>query len=310
MKNQVLNKAQIRELIQGLKLKEIPLKLEYLGKGAKRWDWLIRSIEYGLGKTESDLIKENLNLLKRLARNQKSVILFDLGCGNGSKIIPLVKEFKKEATVNIFLVDFSKQLLKIAKNNIKKDCKILQCNTVICDLEKNAGYSKIAKIRNTFSTSLAIYFLLGNTLGNFTHPQTVLSFLRAAMKKNDLLIIGTELNNDNNEKNLTQHYQNNRIFNIQFSRLEAIGVNKKDGKFVVQFNKSYSQVETYFVFSKQVLVKLGNERINFCIGDKVLLMTSKKYTIAKLEDIINKNKFATKKIFRNKNYCLIQCEAR
>lgn len=90
--------------------------LEYFTKYAKKWR---RKVDSPIDNT----IKQRDNYILNIIKQNKSQIknILDIGCGNGGLTCIISKK-----GINITGIDFSKEMIKIAKNNSKK----YKCKTV------------------------------------------------------------------------------------------------------------------------------------------------------------------------------------
>ncbi len=140
-----LSEKQISEFITALKRKEIPLKLEYLGLGARHY---LDFSKIGMYKTEAVLIKNNSSSIASLI---KDVNVVYTGCGNGYKIVPLVKTLlKNKKKTNIFLLDISTYMLNVAKRNLTRIFKKrVNIKTHLLDFEGGNFASLTRMIRRT-----------------------------------------------------------------------------------------------------------------------------------------------------------------
>jgi uncharacterized SAM-dependent methyltransferase len=81
---------QVSEFIAALQGRhEIPLKSEYLDKGAEYWNRIALSPEYAISAIEADLIEGGVPSIFREV-GTKRINLVDLGCGTGEKIFPII----------------------------------------------------------------------------------------------------------------------------------------------------------------------------------------------------------------------------
>jgi len=285
---------------------EIPLKFEYLKDGSKKWDSLVKSKDYDLGFTESQLIKKYAPEVFLEIKNK--VNLLDLGCGNGDKSIIFLNKIKyKRKYIGL---DISKSMLDLASQNISKKFPFINLETHKIDFEEgNFAHITESLREKNYSTNFILF--LGNTLGNVSDKSRVLSNIRESMTLNDYLLIGIELFDIKKTQNILNHYKGNRIWqdNI-FNSLEYFGLKQSDGFFEVLFNKNKDQVEARFVLNKDKELKCGSRKIKLKKKNKILLMVSYKANPTSIQILLAETGFIIKRIFFNENedYALILCK--
>ena len=302
---------QIAEFITALKgRQEIPLKFEYLNKGAERWDKLVRSKMYGLGKIEIDLIRNNMS--KIIASfSGKEMNLMDLGCGNGMKAVPFILELLKiYQIVNYLALDISQEMIDLALVNIKKIIHgKVNLQGVVVDFEAG-NFADVTRQTKKSGHPHNLLLLLGHTLGNPPDKNRLLMNIRESMTMTDFLLIGVEYLDPSKIQETVSHYKNRLIYKTQFTGLEEIGIEMTDGDFEVRYNSRKNQIETYFVFRKKRTIIFHEEEIIFRKGDKILLMLSYKFTDRIIKNLLDDTSFKVVKTFLNEqgNYVLVLCK--
>ncbi|MBU0530199.1 MAG: L-histidine N(alpha)-methyltransferase, partial [Nanoarchaeota archaeon] len=156
-----------------------------------------------------------------------------------------------------------------------------------------------------------LILFLGNTIGNVSDMNRVLSNIRESMTLDDYLLIGTELFDINRIHHIMRHYDDNELMkDIIFTSLEFFGLTYDDGKFEFKFNKNKGQVEARFIMKHDKEIVYGSKKILLKKGTKILLLISYKTTPKKIQILLAESGFVIKRLFLNENedYALILCK--
>ena len=190
-KSQFLTDEQTAELITALAgRRELPLKFQYLGVGADRFAAFEHTSEYGIGRTEIDLILDNEDkILSRLQSKEYSVL--DVGCGDGKKAAAILTrlEHYSRGELNYFPLDISDRMINIATDNVELAHENLHIESFKEDFEKG-NFSKITYyLRRRYQRNNLILFL-GQTIGNLSDSHRVLINVRESMTEKEVLLVG------------------------------------------------------------------------------------------------------------------------
>ncbi|MFH0714873.1 MAG: L-histidine N(alpha)-methyltransferase [Candidatus Diapherotrites archaeon] len=287
--------------------KEIPLKFEYLRKGAENWKKTVESKTYGLGKMENELIQENA---KRIVQDVGKANIVDIGCGTGEKAFPFIQEMKRLARPKYIAFDISPEMIALAKTNLEKRFPKLNTRFVVADFEQSNLAEEMESIREkNFKKSLFLF--LGNTVGNVSDKSRVLANLRDSMTLEDNLLVGIELFDLGRISKIFDHYRNSPEAKVaMLNTLNYFGVSEHDGKFVVSFNREKSQAEAHFVMKRACKLKLGSRQILLRKGDNILVMTSYKATPKQLQILLADSGFVILQLYLSpqEDYALILCK--
>lgn len=303
-----LTDAQASGLILALRGRsERPLKFSYLKEGAKNWDRLVRSPDYGIGIKEINLLMGSLEEMKKVIGGGK-FNLVDMGPGNADKTIPLAKHFQKSGKAIMVLIDISHEMMHLAEKNIRKEIKSnIKLMKHSRDFEEG-NFADITKPLKKKHYPNNFIILLGNTVGNQFDRYKVLLNARESMSLRDYLLIGIELRK--NTKDIAKHYRIKELKDVVFSNLKRVGLGDKIGKYGVGYNKRKHQVEVRAELTKNATIKIKGEKIELKKGNKILLLISYKTTPKEFRKILKETGFKIKKIFKNKgqDYALVLCQ--
>ncbi len=294
-----ITKEQIPEFVTAIKgRKEIPLKFVYLEEGAHNWDELVKDEKYGIGKAEIELIKTNISKILKFLKNGKFNMI-DVGCGNGEKSEIFINKLSgSHKPVNYVAIDISREMLKMAIENIKRN-KNINTQTYCIDFERGNFAQITDTLRKVYYRNNFLLFL-GNTMGNSSDMSRLLTNIRESMISSDLLLIGCATGKGN-YKSVLEHYDNNLVHKAAFFGLAKTGAKPKDGRFLTVYNKKKSRIEVYFVFGKDIKLKLDGENVKVKKGDKILIVISYRVTKDFIKTLLDRLGFKVLLFTRSKN---------
>lgn len=296
----ILNKKQTWEFLTALRgREEIPLKLEYIGRGAKHYLKILYSGTYkSFNAGEMKLIKTFLPKIIPFMLNKNPVYI---GCGDGSKMIIFLKELVKQKGVKqVHLLDISNEMLNIAERNIRKRFKKMKVLKYNIDFEAGDFPDITACIRKS-AYPHNFYLFLGTTLGNLSNRERILTNFRESMTLEDNLLIGVELVSQD-IKSIIKRYSDEFTFKWLLCLLSEIGITRKDGEFLVEYNHDKHQIETSFILNKSKEYVFADEVIYLEEGHKILLAISHKFTIAEIKNLVRSTGYKVRQIFTDKEY--------
>lgn len=196
---EIFSYDQICEIISNLTgLKEIPYKFTYLNRGAELWEkhYLISlNNQERVVTKERQLISENLeNILFKFKKYCK-INIFDIGCGNGLPVIPIIKRLlESHSQVTYTAIDISPMMIEIDKKQLLNNFPNLDYRSEVLDFD----FSNLSElfIESKIDKSCVNLILhLGGTLGNQNDVHRIYANFKYSMGINDYLILGAGLEN-------------------------------------------------------------------------------------------------------------------
>jgi L-histidine Nalpha-methyltransferase len=306
-KSEFLTNEQTAELITALAgRRELPLKFQYLGKGADRYASFEHSSEYGIGQTEIDLILDNEDkILSYLSKEEFSVL--DVGCGDGKKAAAILTRLTRfYDKLNYFPIDISEEMLNIAIDNVELAHDNVNIEPFKEDFEKG-NLSKITYyLRRRYQRDNLILFL-GQTIGNIADSHRVLVNLRESITEKEALLVGMAMLP---KDNFLEGYDEKVIYDWLWTLPEKIGITRQDADIELSFNSAKHQIEYKLKFKKDWSKSYGLDLLNFHKGQKILIAVSHKFTKDEIFSLFAGAGFKIELFLeaKNKNYSVVLCK--
>ena len=273
----MFTQRQVAELITSIQGRgEIPLKFNYLGDGAKNWAAIAKKrMGGGINATEKNLLTKRVKDFLESFENSTKLNIIDLGCGDGTPIIPILDELKNQKiTFRYIPLDISQEMLDLAEKTIKTkySCEVKKA---LFDFELG-NFSDLTYGLKADGYSNLLCFL-GSTVGNFSDKNRILTNMRDSMGSDDFLIVGVEMTNFSKINKLMPHYTDALVQNLMYFVAEKIGVNKRQTTYEATWNDKESQVECWMKVNKDQEIKLGGDKFKLEKDEKILLARSVKF---------------------------------
>ena len=134
----IMSDVQIRELITSLStFREIPLKFEYLGRGAEHWAKVAEEREQsgGINAQEIEVWKNLEGVVRKELEGVNYLHVVDIGCGTGRPAF-LLMDILQDMGIGFdyTAVDISPTMVEMATRNVKKYYGV-DVDKIIVDLE-------------------------------------------------------------------------------------------------------------------------------------------------------------------------------
>lgn len=300
-----LTDRQQYELLTAISARgEIPLKFVYLGDGAHLWDDLYRSAEHssGIGNEEMSMLMARIESFLQVYSGAKGINLIDLGCGNGSPAIEILKKLReKDLSINYVSVDLSQEMLTLASKNIREELPETKITELLFDFENESLTSQLLAIKQ--KTQLPNLLInLGNTLGNYVNVTGVLTNFLQSMTLEDYLIVGNGLVNDQNPQKILATYIDVEVQKeIIVKPARELGLFTDKDDYRVFWNPTEHRVEARIKLNESRALSLAGQTVTMEYGDEILIMPSRKYTEASLTKLLSGVGFRTELLTTNRN---------
>lgn len=256
---------------------EIPLKFNYLGEGAEKWQQVAsKRASGGIRGVETGLLSKRVKDFLESFENKKKINVVDLGCGDGTLVLPIFEELKRQGIAFRYVpLDISEEMFKLAENTIKKNYPECEIKKFLIDFELGNFSDITYDIKSDGSSNLLVFF--GNTVGNFSDRNRVLTNIRDSMGIDDFLIVGVEMTNFSKITKVIPHYTALEVESLLYTIPKKIGINKEATKYEVDWNDKESQIECWMVLEEDQKVNIGSDSFNLESDEKILLARSVKF---------------------------------
>ncbi|OGH66427.1 MAG: hypothetical protein A3B90_00250 [Candidatus Magasanikbacteria bacterium RIFCSPHIGHO2_02_FULL_41_13] len=256
---------------------EIPLKFNYLGSGAKKWQTIAQKRSTGgINSTETKLLQKRVKDFLASFENHDKINIIDIGCGDGAPCIPILDELTKQKVSFCYVpLDISSEMTALAEKNIHKRYPKVEIKQIVLDFELG-NFADITYDLKAGGYSNLLCFL-GSTIGNFSDRSRILTNLRDSMGSDDYLIVGVEMTNFAKINKIIPHYQGKVIEDLIYTVALGIGIKKQSTKYEVLWNDQHSQIEMWTTFSNKQKVKIGDSAFILEKGERILLARSVKF---------------------------------
>lgn len=298
----MLNGTQLREVFDHIvRERTIPLKFAYLGSGAQHWNDMIASyanIPVGAKNLEKKPLEKAAAAVVNSLDTGNGISVFDLGCGNGEPVIPLLEIIKRNP-IQIFYsaFDLSDKLGRIAEVTVK-GIGVEKTEHVVCDFEGN--FDTLFKNQKNLKTS-RLYLMLGNTLANMSNPKHFLEKIASVLREEDALLVGLELQDTRHVEHLMEYYGNAKARTFVYYVPSMFGITAKNTALRVFWDEKNSQVCLTLEALETILIKCGGESHAIHKGELLSIAHSKKYTPEALRKLFSFSTL-TADIYQEDNY--------
>lgn len=236
-----------KELKKHLQENHIPVKFNYIGNGAKKWNLSRKSKKNKLTKRQLSIFKNSLLEIKNHI-NFNSTNLIHLGTGDGIEIPFFFKIFDPNKKSLYSGIDISKKMIYSA---IKSCNKILSKDNsffYLSDIEKEGNLKLICKDIKTKGADKNI--IIGTNEGTLFSNPKIFKIIKDSMNHDDYFFFSLESDCKKKRKEILSTYNLNVCKNLLSVGLKKAGINPKKGNFKTIFNERKSSVEVYFQTNK------------------------------------------------------------
>lgn len=244
----IYSEHQIFDIISNIDIhREVPYEYSYFSRGATLWDEYTRRL---LTEKTSNPITNTIKLLslsqdyiESLVAGYTHVNIVDIGVGNCLPVRDLIQHFIDQGTLKRYIgIDISKDMLKIAENNLKNWFKgDVRFEGYVRDINYDRFNDLLVEdsFKDDDSSTLNIILFFGGTISNLREPNHALSTIHESMGKDDILLFSKRPDTSNSR----------RYFDFIDNKKAAIEFQNFRGKTIVDLlglDESHYDVEQYF----------------------------------------------------------------
>ena len=294
-----------REVRTGLTAHQKTLSpwLFYDAEGSALFEQITALPEYYPTRTERSILAAHADEIVRAAAGREVLTILELGAGTAAKT-GLILEATARAQKDVLYrpIDVSATALQEAKSHLEREIAGLRVEPQVAD------YTTQPLTRgNDPGRTLALY--IGSSIGNFSpaDQHDVLRNLRAQLRHGDALLLGTDLEKD--EETLLAAYNDaagvTAAFNINVLRR----LNRELGadfdlhafRHIALWNPRDSRIEMHLQSLRRQRVHFPSLKleINFEPGETIHTENSHKFTVARVEKLVSSAGFTFEKVWRD-----------
>ncbi len=270
-----MNVSVLNDILENILDKgEIPLKYAYLNEGAKIWAKISKK-----RMEAEDFTKGELTGTKRILSsyipemNIESVYLVDLGPGTGEPALQVARYLEETGvSLEYVPVDISPELLTMSTRLFRGEG--FKVHPIHVDFDERVP----VKLKE-FSDRPKIMLFLGNTLGNHSNEQKILTNFREVMRFSDILIVGLYAYSPIFSRSLPEIYRTEEndefLGHIPF---DVLGIDRNAAEIRYVWNEEEKSLVAYLEITKNTEMVVLGETIPLYRGSRILLGRSTRYT--------------------------------
>ena len=279
------------DVLEGLSRpqKKLSPKYFYDARGSELFEDITRLPEYYLTRTENAIMEASIDDMARLIGPRAAVIEF--GSGSGAKIRRLLKHLvEPEACVP---VEISRGHLLASARALAADHPQLKIIAVCADFTRDFELPPVTGARRN------LVFFPGSTIGNFPAEEAIslLKVMNHAAGEGGALLIGADLVKDSHT--LEAAYNDSAGVTAQFNINLLVRINRElradfdlDAfHHLARYNETAKRIEMFLISQQEQFVHIGDTRIHFARGERILTEFACKYELDAFADMVSKAGF-------------------
>lgn len=302
---------QKTSLIANLEIdKSISQKFNYLNSGGEHWSKFYQtSLEqgtYSMALSDLYFFENAFNLINDQFSNFSKINIVDIGVGNGSPALPLLKKLESLNKLNSYTgLDISQTILDTASNTIQSNSIKARCYYHIIDIENQSLQSILYSLK--YSTSElypTLVLFLGGTLTNQSNVIHSGSNVTDGLLPEDRLIVSNSFNSISSigEKFAFKMSDENKKLVLSFS--ESLGLNKRNVNYQMEYNSVSQFTELNLVLKQdtEIIFSNPNKTLIFNKGDKIKILQNKRDTFTTISKLADDLHLTLKMVIKHPNY--------
>lgn len=281
--------------------KRVPSKYFYDDQGSEYFKKIMESEDYYLTNLEQEILDRYSSELPNFF-GEKNINIVDLGAGDGSKSMTLIKAFqKKDICTDYYPIDISKGALLSLQKNLDAISSETQVNGIVADY-----FTGIKWLANQNKNRNLVLFL-GSNLGNFSEKESrdFLHHLWEALNQGDFLYLGFDLKKKisilNKAYNDKEGYT--RAFNLNLLKRinRELGANFDVDQFnhYGSYDPDRGAMVSYLISQKKqdVFIESVQKNFSFKSFEPIHVEFSYKYLPEEIESIAEGTGYSVQKFF-------------
>lgn len=262
--------------------KKLSPKFFYDEVGAKLFNAICSTEEYYLTRTESAILRDNLDDIAR--QLGKGCTLIEPGSGNSAKVREMLHAIKP---LSYIPMDISKVMLKSEAQKLATEFPWLNVHSVCSDFTTSMQLPQLSK------GTKPVAFFPGSSIGNFDPDEAsrFLADVREMVSPKGGLLIGVDLKKE--ESILNAAYNDQTGITECFNRNILTRINKELGaNFDIRqfrhdafYNADLGRIEMHLVSLRDQIITIGDQAIEFECGETIHTENSYKYTVQEFQKL-------------------------
>jgi len=249
--SEVISTPFAEDVEEGLSsaFKHLPSKYFYDDEGSRLFQKIMALPEYYLTNCEFEVLQNRSSDIYASLNFTSHFNVVELGAGDGSKTIELLKALTKAKAHFTFIpVDISGEAISILKEKLNAALPNLDIKPMVGDY-----FEMLKEINSTDSPSLVLF--LGSNIGNYPHTEAVelLQLIQQELSTNDKLLIGFDLKKNpaviapayNDVSGVTKAFNMNLLTRI--NRDLNANFNLAEFDFYSHYNPESGAVKSYLI---------------------------------------------------------------
>ena len=287
-----MNQAFIQDVDKGLSAtpKQLLSKYFYDEIGDELFVKIMNMPEYYLTNCEYEIFTQQAkDIIQAFDVAGKPLDLIELGAGDGTKTIELLKELQGKSDFTYMPIDISQHALDQLSQRLAKEVPNIKASPLLGDY-----FSVLGDIQN--SDNCKVILFLGSNIGNMLdhNARRFIKQLGERMNPKDKLLLGVDLKKDpniilpayNDAQGITKAFNLNLLTRINKELGGNFDINRFDHK--PRYNEDAGMAESYIesLTDQDVSITATGKTYHFSKGEQIHMEISRKYDEATVNDII------------------------
>lgn len=302
-----MNETFLKDVDSGLSTspKSLLSKYFYDEIGDKLFVEIMKMPEYYLTNAELEIFTEQAaDIIKSWEIGDKPLELIELGAGDGTKTMQLLKQLQNKCDFTYMPIDISGHALDDLEQKLKKELPSIPVKKLQGDY-----FSILSEIKS--GDAIKVILFLGSNLGNMldANANKFIKQLSQRMSPNDKLLLGVDLKKDasvilpayNDAAGITRDFNLNLLTRMNKELNANFDITKFEHKPV--YNEQEGQAESYIVSiaDQDVYIGANDKTYHFNEGESIHMEISRKYDTDTVNKVIDGTGLYIKEVFTDSN---------
>lgn len=296
----------LTETLAGLEAspKFMHAKYFYDERGDAIFQQIMEMDEYYLTNAEMDVFSNQSRHIADLIKGNSPFDLIELGAGDATKSIHLLRALVKENLEFSYLpVDISAHVISDLEHTLPKEFPKLDV------IGLNGDYLDMLEKGAKLSSRRKVVLFMGANIGNMDldTAEAFLLSLRKQLSKGDMLVIGFDLKK--NPKQILAAYNDSKGITSAFNLNLLVRINRElGGDFELKNFEHYASYDpesgackSYLISLKDQIVHVGPIAIGFAENEHIYMEISQKYAMEDIERLASRSGFQCQHNFFDSN---------